>query len=144
MNIHYSHFMGGSQKCTQGTPLVKARNSKKLKMLNLKFAWISDPAANTMQTAVAGFVQFLQFVVFGSNLNLRATLPQQTFALAPHTTVCPGGTSDTLKSGNIPVFMWFYLYFQLARICISYIKKHKFPKKNNKKKNKNSDQKINK
>ena len=46
--------MGGSQKCTQGTPLVKARNSKKLKMLNLKFAWISDPAANTMQTAVFG------------------------------------------------------------------------------------------
>jgi len=31
---------------------VKARNGKKLKMLNLKLAWISDPAANTMQTAV--------------------------------------------------------------------------------------------
>ena len=45
--------MGGSQKCTQGTPLVKARNGKKLKMLNLKFAWISDPAANSRQTAVA-------------------------------------------------------------------------------------------
>ena len=52
MNIHYPHFMGGSQKCTQGTPLVKARNGKKLKMLNLKFAWILDPAANTRQTAV--------------------------------------------------------------------------------------------
>ena len=44
--------MGGSEKCTQGTPLVKARNGKKLKMLNLKFAWISDPAANSRQTAV--------------------------------------------------------------------------------------------
>ena len=53
MNIHYPHFMGGSQKCTQGTPLVKARNGKKMKMLNLKFAWISDPAANSRQTAVA-------------------------------------------------------------------------------------------
>ena len=46
------HFIGGSQKCTQGTTLVKARNGKKLKMLNLKFAWISDPAANTKKTAV--------------------------------------------------------------------------------------------
>ena len=44
--------MGGSQKCTQGTPLVKARNGKKLKMLNLKFAWISDPAADSRPTAV--------------------------------------------------------------------------------------------
>ena len=52
MPNRYPHFRGGSQKCTQGTPLVKARNSKKLKMLNLKFAWISDLAANTMQTAV--------------------------------------------------------------------------------------------
>ena len=43
---------GGIQKCIQGTPLVKARNSKKLNMLNLKFAWISDPAVNTMQTPV--------------------------------------------------------------------------------------------
>ena len=27
---HYAHFWGGSQKCTQGTPPVKARNSQKV------------------------------------------------------------------------------------------------------------------
>ena len=52
MPNQYPHFRGGSERCTQATPLVKARNGKKIKMLNLKFAWISDPAANTSQTAV--------------------------------------------------------------------------------------------
>ena len=32
---------------------MKGTNGKKLKMLNCKFACISDPAANTMQTAVS-------------------------------------------------------------------------------------------
>ena len=48
----YPHFLGGSQICTLSAPPVKATNGKKLKMLNCKFACISDPAANTMQTAV--------------------------------------------------------------------------------------------
>ena len=52
MPNRYPHFRGGSQKCSQSTPLVKARNGKIIKMLNLKFAWISDPAAYSMQTAV--------------------------------------------------------------------------------------------
>ena len=69
MNIHYPHFMGGSQKCTQGTPLVKARNGKKLKMLNLKFAWISDPAANSRQTAV------VQLLLNSCNRTLKAIYP---------------------------------------------------------------------
>ena len=45
-------FGGGSQICGQSAPPVKATNGKKLKMLNCKFACISDPTANTMQTAV--------------------------------------------------------------------------------------------
>ena len=40
MPNRYPHFRGGV--------------AKKLKILNLKFAWISDPTANTMQTAVGG------------------------------------------------------------------------------------------
>ena len=52
MPNQYPHFRGGSERCTQATPLVKARNGKQIKMLNLKFVLISDPAANTMQTAV--------------------------------------------------------------------------------------------
>ena len=52
MPDHYPHFWGGSQICNQGAPLVKATNSEKLKMLNCKFACISYPSANTMQTAV--------------------------------------------------------------------------------------------
>ena len=52
MPDRYPHFWGGSQICTQSAPPVKATNGEKLKMLNCKFAWISDPAANTMQTAV--------------------------------------------------------------------------------------------
>ena len=63
MNINYPHFMGGSQKCTQGTPLVKVRNGKKLKMLNLKFAWISDPAANSRQTAVLSVLLFVRLFI---------------------------------------------------------------------------------
>ena len=47
-----SPLLGGSQICTQSAPPVKDTNSKNLKMLNRKFAWISDPAANTMQTPV--------------------------------------------------------------------------------------------
>ena len=59
----YPQFRRDSQKCTQGTPLVKARNSKKMKMLNLKFAWISDPAcqyyANSCEVQVGdGRVSF--------------------------------------------------------------------------------------
>ena len=46
----YPHFWGGSQICTQGAPPVKATNGEKLKMLNCKFAFISDLAANTMKT----------------------------------------------------------------------------------------------
>ena len=52
MPDRYPHFWGGSQICTQGAPLVKATNGEKLKMLNCKSTWISDPAANTMQTPV--------------------------------------------------------------------------------------------
>ena len=70
MNIHYPHFMGGSQKCTQGTPLVKARNGKKLKMLNLKFAWISDPAANSRQTAVLDQTHIFNVLVGTPELGL--------------------------------------------------------------------------
>ena len=47
-----SPLLGGSQICTQGAPPVKATNGEKLKMLNCKFAGISDPTANTMQTLV--------------------------------------------------------------------------------------------
>ena len=53
MPDRYPHFWGSSQICTQRATPVKATNGEKLKMLNCKFAWISDPAANTMQTAVA-------------------------------------------------------------------------------------------
>ena len=52
MPDHYPHFWGGSQICGQIAPPVKGTNGKKLKMLNCKFACISDPAANTMQTPV--------------------------------------------------------------------------------------------
>ena len=51
------HFRGGSQICTQSASPVKATNSEKLKMLNCKFACISDPAANTMQTPVRAHSQ---------------------------------------------------------------------------------------
>ena len=51
MPNRYQNFMGGSQKCTQGAPPVKARNCS-MKMSNCKFAWISVPASRTMQTAV--------------------------------------------------------------------------------------------
>ena len=53
MPDRYPHFLGGSQICGQSAPPVKGTNGKKLKMLNCKFACISDPAANTMQTAVS-------------------------------------------------------------------------------------------
>ena len=52
MPDRYPHFLGGSQICGQSAPPVKGTNGKKLKMLNFKFACISDPAANTMQTPV--------------------------------------------------------------------------------------------
>ena len=52
MPDRYPHFWGGSQICGQSAPPVKATNGEKLKMLNCKFSCISDPAANTMQTAV--------------------------------------------------------------------------------------------
>ena len=52
MPDRYHNFWGGSQICGQSAPPVKATNGKKLEMLNYKFAWISDPAANTMQTAL--------------------------------------------------------------------------------------------
>ena len=52
MPDRYPHFWGGSQICGQSAPPVKVTNGKILKMLNFKFACISDPAANTMQTAV--------------------------------------------------------------------------------------------
>ena len=52
MPERYPHFWGGSQICSQSAPPVKATYGEKLKMLNCKFACISDPAANTMQTAV--------------------------------------------------------------------------------------------
>ena len=58
MADRYPHFWGGSQICTQGAPPVKATNGEKLKMLNCKFAFISDPAVNTMQTPVYGYVTF--------------------------------------------------------------------------------------
>ena len=48
MPDRYPHFWG----VAKFAPLVKATNGEKLKMLNCKFACISDPAANTMQTAV--------------------------------------------------------------------------------------------
>ena len=53
MPDRYPHFWGGSQICGQSAPPVKGTNGEKLKMLNCKFACISDPAANTMQTAVS-------------------------------------------------------------------------------------------
>ena len=52
MPDRYPHFFGGSQIWGQSAPPVKGTNGKKLKMLNFKFACISDPAANTMQTVV--------------------------------------------------------------------------------------------
>ena len=52
MPDRYPHFWGGSQICGQSAPPVKGTNGKKLKMLNCKFACISDPAANTMKTPV--------------------------------------------------------------------------------------------
>ena len=52
MPDRYPHFWGGNQICGQSAPPVKGSNGKKLKMLNFKFACISDLAANTMQTAV--------------------------------------------------------------------------------------------
>ena len=58
MPDRYPHFWGGSQICGQSAPPVKGTNGKKLKMLNFKFACISDPAANTMQTAVRGYQSF--------------------------------------------------------------------------------------
>ena len=54
-------LLGGSQICGQSAPPVKATNGEKLKMLNYKFACISDPAANTMQTAVWNLFQILSF-----------------------------------------------------------------------------------
>ena len=60
MPDRYPHFWGGSQICGQSAPPVKGTNGEKLKMLNCKFACISDPAANTMQTAVSD--NFLLFV----------------------------------------------------------------------------------
>ena len=78
MNIRYPHFMGGSQKCTQGTPLVKARNGKKLKMLNLKFAWISDPAANSRQTAMLEHQQFhMDGVLRASDYDVPGIVPHK-------------------------------------------------------------------
>ena len=55
MPDRYPHFWGGSQICGQSAPPVKGTNGEKLKMLNCKFACISDPAANTMQTAVLSY-----------------------------------------------------------------------------------------
>ena len=55
------NFWGGSQICGQSVPLVKDTNGEKLKMLNCKFAYISDPAANTMQTAVLGQIFILGY-----------------------------------------------------------------------------------
>ena len=52
MPDRYPHLWGGNQISGQSAPPVKGTNGKKLKMLNCKFACISDPAANTMQTAV--------------------------------------------------------------------------------------------
>ena len=52
MADRYPHFWGGSQICTQGALSLKTTNGEKLEMLNCKFACISDPAANTMQTPV--------------------------------------------------------------------------------------------
>ena len=57
MPDRYPHFWGGSQICGQSAPPVKGTNGKKLKMLNCKFACISDPAANTMQTAEFGEIK---------------------------------------------------------------------------------------
>ena len=55
------NFWGGSQICSQSAPPVKGTNEEKLKMLNCKFAWISDPAANTMPTAVLGQIFILGY-----------------------------------------------------------------------------------
>ena len=52
IHICYPHFKGVSQKCTQGTPPVKARNSQKVQMLKRKIAWNSIRQACTWQTAV--------------------------------------------------------------------------------------------
>ena len=52
MPDRYPHFWGSRQICGESAPPVNGTNGKKLKMLNFKFACISDPAANTMQTAV--------------------------------------------------------------------------------------------
>ena len=49
---HFTHFWGGSQKCTQGEPPVKARNSQKVKMLKSNNALNSIWQACTWQTAV--------------------------------------------------------------------------------------------
>ena len=66
--------MGGSQKCTQGTPLVKARNGKKLKMLNLKFAWISDPAANSRQTECTKIMDTVENSIKQKSYNINVLL----------------------------------------------------------------------
>ena len=83
MPNRYPHFMGGSQKCTQGAPPVKARNCKSMKMLNSKFAWISVPEARTMQTAVLNHVavqcNFMQCNVIHCSVELNAWEGVHTF-----------------------------------------------------------------
>ena len=52
MPDRYPHFWGVAKFAPRVHPRVKATNDEKLKMLNCKFASISDPTANTMQTGV--------------------------------------------------------------------------------------------
>ena len=52
VNLHSSPINAGGQKCTQGTPHVKARISQKVKMLKWKIALNSICQACIWQTAV--------------------------------------------------------------------------------------------
>ena len=77
MPDRYPHFWGGSQICTQSAPPVKATNGEKLKMLNCKFACISDPAANTTQTPVRSY--YWSYQPFYTDIAISAiSLQKQT------------------------------------------------------------------
>ena len=73
MPDRYPHFWGGTQICTQSAPPVKGTNGEKLKMLNCKFGWISDPSANTciktpvFKTPVSPCLVLLTFILFRLN-----------------------------------------------------------------------------
>ena len=74
MPDRYPHFWGGSQICSQSAPPVKGTNGEKLKMLKCKFACISDPAANTMETVVTHKGSLEYKVWFCTGPNIRPSL----------------------------------------------------------------------